>query len=123
MPEEKESGYVRSGRLFAALAVLHRLVSPDRKLLTPDGFPLKHNILDRVNDIKKDCSLDQLMALRVRGGTEWEAAAEMFRLVPDLLSPGRLPTETLNDTKLAEHRAGYDAQIAAFRDKYPNLLP
>ncbi|MEV6111153.1 hypothetical protein AB0L59_01220 [Streptomyces sp. NPDC052109] len=123
MPEDTESGYVRSGRLFAALAVLHYLVSSDRKPLDRGAYPSKDNILIRINRIKRDYSLDQLMALRNRGGQEWEAAAEIFRLIPGLLSPGRVPTEGLNDKSLAEHKAGYDAQMTDFREKFPKLLP
>jgi hypothetical protein len=123
MSEMGESGYTRSGRLFAALAVLRLLTSSDRELLAPDGFGVKDNVLDRVRRIKQHYSYEELTSLRKKGGKAWELASEIYRSVPGLLAAGPLPTDTFNEAKLAEHRAGYDTQLAEYRKNFADLLP
>ncbi|WP_330457966.1 hypothetical protein OIB37_14305 [Streptomyces sp. NBC_00820] len=121
MAEEKESAYVRSGRLFAALAVLQCLSSSDRGPATPDRFPAKHGAAERISDVQRDL-YEKLTKLRGREERHWEAAAEIFRSVADFLTPAPVPTHCFNAPQLAEHKAGYDAQMAAYREKYPGLL-
>ncbi|MFJ9734287.1 hypothetical protein ACIRUL_23560 [Streptomyces sp. NPDC101171] len=124
MPEENESGFKRSGRLFAALAVLRHLASADAELLGPDDCGPKDNVLDRIRRTKyyEHYSYGELVRLRGKGGQTWEAAKEVFRVVPDLLHPGVLPPGTFSDRDLAQHRAGYDAQMAEYRKKWPKLF-
>ncbi|MFG2883953.1 hypothetical protein ACGFYV_16930 [Streptomyces sp. NPDC048297] len=123
MPETGESGYTRSGRLFAALAVLHLLVSSDRTLPGPDDFKEKDSVSDRINVMKRDFSYDELTSVRKKGGQAWKLASEIFRSVPGFLDPGALPTNTFSPAQLAEHRAGYDAQLAEYRKDFADLLP
>lgn len=56
-------------------------------------------------------------------GRNWEAAAAAFRSVPDFLEKGNVPHGGLSPAAFAEFKAGYDAQISAFRDKFSHLLP
>ncbi|MEV6834321.1 hypothetical protein AB0N17_07350 [Streptomyces sp. NPDC051133] len=65
---------------------------------------------------------DDLTAACVRGGDHGKAAAATFRSIPSFLEQGRLPEKNFSLAKSADHRAGYDAQIAALREEFPKLL-
>jgi hypothetical protein len=121
MPEEKESGYVRSGRLFAALTVLRFAAGEDNELLTPDGYARKHHPQGRMDEVNADL-YRILTKARKRGGEHWKVAAAALRSIPDFLAEGIVPPGPMTNRALVEHKAGYDAQIAVFRDRFSKLL-
>ncbi|MEW2158481.1 hypothetical protein AB0950_24885 [Streptomyces sp. NPDC007189] len=122
MPEDKESAHSRSGRLFAALAALHFLAAPGRTLPGPDAFKPKDELPKRLQRLKQGM-YDDLVLARARGGAHWKAASEVFRSIPSFLDPGPLSPHTISLKESADHRAGYDAQLAALKKDFPGLLP
>ncbi|MGW7527049.1 hypothetical protein [Streptomyces sp. NPDC054783] len=121
MPEQKKGQLSQAGRLFAALAVLRLAAGKDTRLRTPEERPTGDHPQGRLNDVKRDL-YELLTTARDKGGEPWEAAAEAFRSVPGFLEGGNVPHGNLNDPGFAAFKAGYDAQIAEFRDKFPKLL-
>ncbi|MEV8560220.1 hypothetical protein AB0478_27935 [Streptomyces sp. NPDC051917] len=122
MPGQRESQLRQSGRLFAALAVLRLAAGADDKLRTLDGPDTKTHPRGRIGKAKWDL-YDLLVKARVNnGGKNWEAAATAFRSIPDFLEKGNVPHGGLSPAAFAEFKAGYDAQISAFRDKFSQLL-
>src|SRR5512147_3021955 len=102
----------QSGRLFAALAVLRFLARAERELLTPDTAPnAKDSPKQRIRRVKGDL-YDVLAAARLRGGEHWKAASSIFQSIPGFLTAGPIPPGNINAADLAEHRAGYEAQLA-----------
>ncbi|MER6075496.1 hypothetical protein ABT187_43340 [Streptomyces sp. NPDC001817] len=122
MPEDSESVHRRSGRLFAALAALHFLAAPGRRLPGPDAFKAKDELPRRLQGLKQGL-YDDLALARGRGGTHWKAASGIFRSIPSFLEPGQLSPHTISLTESADHRSGYEAQLAALREDFPGLLP
>ncbi|MFF9173846.1 hypothetical protein [Streptomyces sp. NPDC014793] len=122
MPQT-EGRLKQSGRLFAALAVLRLLARVDRELLTPDAAPnAKDSPEIRIRRVRGDLYEMLTAARRHCGGEHWKAASEMFRSIPGFLTAGPVPPGNINDDELAEHRAGYDAQLAEYRERFPGLL-
>ncbi|MEW2618829.1 hypothetical protein [Streptomyces sp. NPDC048106] len=119
MPDPKETPYTRSGRLYAALAVLRLTAGADTRLRTPDDHAPKTHPQGRIDTLLRRDLYDLLA--KSRTGNHWPAAAEAFRHVPDLLTEGPIPQGPMPEQGLAEHRAGYDAQLAGFREKFPDL--
>ncbi|MGW1910769.1 hypothetical protein ACWCQS_08570 [Streptomyces sp. NPDC002076] len=121
MSDQKKSQLGQSGRLFAALAVLRLAAGKDTRLRTPEDRPTGDHPQGRLNDVKRDL-YELLTTARDKGGERWEAAAEAFRSIPGFLEGGNVPHGNLNDPGFAAFKAGYDAQIAVFRDKFSGLL-
>lgn len=112
----------QAGRLFAALAVLRFLAREENELLTPDAAPNpKDSPTLRVNRVKGDL-YDVLAAVRVRGGEHWKAASAIFQSIPGFLTAGKVPPDNIGADGLAVLRAGYDAQVAEYREKFAALL-
>lgn len=120
MPEQNESPYTRSGRLFAALAVLRLAAGTDTTPATPDDHSPKDHPQGRIDRLAlKPAPYDLLT--RSRTGTHWPAAAEAFRRIPDFLDAGPAVTGPMTEKGLVEHKAGYEDQMALFREKFPDL--
>ncbi|MGW0205287.1 hypothetical protein ACWDZ8_05485 [Streptomyces sp. NPDC003233] len=110
MPEKKESGYARSGRLFAALTVLRFAAGEDNELLTPDGYARKHHPQGRIDEVNGDL-YRILTKARKRGGEHWIVSAAALRSIPDFLEEGIVPPGSMANRALVEHKAGYDASL------------
>jgi hypothetical protein len=108
--------------LFAALAVLRLAAGKDTRLRTPEDRRTEDHPQGRINDVKREL-YELLTAARGEGGERWKAASTAFRSIPDFLEGGNVPHGNLNEPGFAAFKAGYDAQISEFRDKFPELLP
>ncbi|MFE5404494.1 hypothetical protein ACFQ9Z_24720 [Streptomyces sp. NPDC056580] len=121
MPQT-EGQLTQSGRLFAALAVLRQLARPERELLTPDAAPNPKDSPEiRIGRVRVDL-YEALTKIRGRGGEHWKAASEIFQSIPGFLTAGPVPSDNINDGELARHRAGYEAQLAEYKEKWPQLF-
>ncbi|MEU2055226.1 hypothetical protein [Streptomyces bungoensis] len=121
MPEQTETAHKRSGRLFAALAVLHFLAERGRDLPSPDGFGVKDSLPDRTNGLRQQ-ACDNLDLARGRGGDHWKAASRTFQSIPSFMEQGSLPGKNMSPAESAQHRAGYEAQLAAVSEDFPELF-
>ncbi|TQK98880.1 hypothetical protein FB563_3928 [Streptomyces puniciscabiei] len=121
MSKQREGRLGQAGRLFAALAVLRLAAGEDTRLRTPEDRRPGDHPRGRINDVQRDL-YELLTTARDKGGEHWEAAAAAFRSIPDFLEGGNVPHGSLNDPEFAAFKAGYEAQIAVFRDKSPRLL-
>ncbi|WBO66188.1 hypothetical protein [Streptomyces camelliae] len=122
MPGESESQVRRSGRLFAAVAVLRFLADPGKRLPGADAFTGKDSPEQRINALKSN-PYEALLEARKQGGARWEAAVTVFRSIPGLLEQGPLPhTDTIGQDRLPDFIAGYDAQLAQLKEDFPTLL-
>ncbi|OIJ98654.1 hypothetical protein BIV25_11430 [Streptomyces sp. MUSC 14] len=109
--------------MFATVAVLRSLADPGEPLPGADAFTGKFFPEQRINDLKSS-PYDALLRARTRDDARWKAAAAVFRALPELLERGPLPpTGTLGDDRRPDFIAGYDAQLAALRKDFPDLLP
>ncbi|MFB7504569.1 hypothetical protein [Streptomyces broussonetiae] len=121
MPTENESQVRRWGRLFAAVAVLRSLADPAKPLPDAATFTDKFTPTQRIDRLESN-PYDALLRARKRGGAHWEAAAAVFRALPGLLEQGSLsPTGTLGQDRRPDFVAGYEAQLARFKEDLPIL--
>ncbi len=108
--------------MFAVVAVLRSLADPGQPLPGADAFTGKFVPAQRINDLRSN-PYDALLRARTRDDAHWKAAAAVFRSLPDLLEQGPLPpTGTLGDDRRPDFIAGYDAQLAQFKEDFPALL-
>ncbi|OIJ90518.1 hypothetical protein [Streptomyces monashensis] len=123
MPTVNESHVRRWGRLFATVAVLRSLADPGEPLPDADAFTGKFVPAQRIDDLKSN-PYDALLRARTRDDARWKAATAVFRSLPDLLERGPLPpTGTLGDDRRPDFVAGYEAQLAEFKEDFADLLP
>ncbi|MFC9928773.1 hypothetical protein [Streptomyces sp. NPDC127190] len=123
MPEKSESQVRRSGRLFAAVAVLRLLAKPEVRLPGPDAFQGKDSPAERIDALRSN-PYDALLRARERGGRHWEAATAVLLSIPELLKDGPLPySDCISRVELKDFTDGYDDQLAAYREKFAALLP
>ncbi|KOV59263.1 hypothetical protein [Streptomyces sp. MMG1121] len=122
MAQGTESQVRRWGRLFAALAVLRSLADPGKSLPGADAFAGKATAAQRIDALKSD-PYDALLKARKQGDARWKAAAAVFHSLPGLLEQGPLaPTGTLGKDRRPDFIAGYEAQLAQFKEAFPSLL-
>ncbi|KUN83076.1 hypothetical protein AQJ66_19435 [Streptomyces bungoensis] len=107
--------------MFAALAVLHFLAERGRDLPSPDGFGVKDSLPDRTNGLRQQ-ACDNLDLARGRGGDHWKAASRTFQSIPAFMEEGSLPGKNMSPAESAQHRAGYEAQLAAVSEDFPELF-
>ncbi|WP_037853049.1 hypothetical protein [Streptomyces sp. NRRL S-340] len=121
MAEQKPNEHHLSGRLLAALWTIRLLAgkagpAPRREDLVVKQRPL--HFLD-----KELASLSvHVLAAKCRGGGHWDAAAEVFREVPDLLPPQRVLADNMSPAEQRAFAAGYAEQRAAYAEKYGRLV-
>ncbi|WP_143684217.1 hypothetical protein [Streptomyces diastatochromogenes] len=121
MPDEKDSEFKRSGRLFAAVAVLRLLADPRGSLPGPEAFTGKDSPAERIDDLKSD-PYNALLEAHKRGGEYAKAATAVFRSIPDFLERGLIPSKTIGERPLADFTAGYEAQLAKYREDHKGVL-
>ncbi|SOD86413.1 hypothetical protein [Streptomyces sp. Ag109_G2-15] len=121
MPDEKDSEFKRSGRLFAAVAVLRLLADPRSSLPGPEAFTGKDSPARRINDLKSN-PYHALLKARKRGEEHTKAATAVFRSIPDFLERDPIPSDTIGERLLADFTAGYEAQLAKYREDHEGVL-
>ncbi|WP_030869372.1 hypothetical protein [Streptomyces sp. NRRL S-37] len=121
MADATPSDHTRSGRLLAALWTLRLLATPEGPPPEPGEF-LSKKVPEHLLDEELSRLADHLVRARNRGGAHWEAAVTVYRELPDLLPPSRLPHDTMSPREQAAFSAGYAERLAHDRKEFGELL-
>ncbi|WP_327315217.1 hypothetical protein [Streptomyces sp. NBC_01235] len=120
MPTETPNGHFTAGQLRAALWVLLRLAVPEAKAPDVKGFRGKKVPTRLLSDGLRTLMENFLLARR-RGGDGWKAAVEVFQEIPGFLQAD-LPGSTMGLGEETTFIAGYDKQLADYRERFGPLL-
>ncbi|WP_217254353.1 hypothetical protein [Streptomyces sp. AC602_WCS936] len=122
MPDQNESGHKLAGRLYATMRVLKFLTKPSgAKPVADEELKGQDSPSERVRDLELDLFKDLVAA--VQKGRHAKAAGEVFRAIPALVPRQSVAFDkNLGEHGLAEFNAGYRAQLAAFKEAFPELV-
>ncbi|MCZ9352910.1 hypothetical protein NGM36_24590 [Streptomyces mutabilis] len=122
MSEQNESGHKLAGRLYAAMRVLKFLTAPSGpKPVVEERLEGQDSPRKRIRALELDLFKDLVAA--VQNGRHAKAAGEVFRAVPALVPRQGVALEkNLGERALAEFNAGYRAQLAEFKQAFPELV-
>ncbi|MET9500889.1 hypothetical protein ABZY42_03965 [Streptomyces sp. NPDC006622] len=120
MPTETPNGHFTAGRLRAALWVLHRLATSEGQPPRQDVFRGKKVPAKLLADGLGSLMRNVLLARR-HGGDRWKAAVEVFHEIPDFLGAD-LPATTMGTREQMAFVAGYEKQLAEYRERFGALL-
>ncbi|OSP40535.1 hypothetical protein B7767_25750 [Streptomyces sp. 13-12-16] len=121
MADATPSDHTLSGRLLAALWTLRLLATSEGSPPEPGEF-LSKKVPAQLLDEELSRLSAHLVRARSRGGEHWEAAVTVYREVPDLLPPSRLPRDTMSPGEQAAFSAGYAERLAHDRKEFGKLL-
>ncbi|WP_093477474.1 MULTISPECIES: hypothetical protein [unclassified Streptomyces] len=122
MTGQDESRVRLAGRLFAAVTLLRYLAKaggeppPAVKDITGKTGPA-----ERIREVRPN-PYDCMRLARGRGEPYWGPAASLFDSLTGFLKHGPIPDATLDPPRQKEFAAGYAAQLADFRERFPGLL-
>ncbi|MFD4571332.1 hypothetical protein ACFWNK_21495 [Streptomyces sp. NPDC058417] len=114
------TGHFSAGRACAALWALGRLGAGEGQAPEGSGFRGKKVPVRLLREGLSGAGW-HLVRAKARGAERGKAAAEIFRALPDLLPP-RLPGSTMEPGEEDAFVAGYEQQLATYRDKFGALL-
>ncbi|MDN3251345.1 hypothetical protein [Streptomyces sp. MA25(2023)] len=122
MSEQNESGHKLAGRLYATMRVLKFLTAPSGpKPVAEERLEGQDSPRKRIRALELDLFKDLVAA--VQNGRHAKAAGEVFRAVPALVPRQGVALEkNLGERALAEFNAGYRAQLAEFKEAFPELV-
>ncbi|MFF9491650.1 hypothetical protein [Streptomyces flaveolus] len=121
MADATPSDHTRAGRLLAALWTLRLLATSKGSPPEPGEF-LSKKVPARLLDEELSHLATHLVRARSRGGERWKAAASVYRELPDLLPPSRLPRDTMSPGEQAAFSTGYAERLAHDRKEFGDLL-
>ncbi|MGC0377157.1 hypothetical protein [Streptomyces sp. SAI-229] len=121
MADATPSDHTLSGRLLAALWTLRLLATSKGSPPEPEEF-LSKEVPEHLLDEELSRLAAHLVRARSRGGEHWKAAVTVYRELPDLLPPSRLPRDTMSPGEQAAFSAGYAERLAHDRKEFGELL-
>lgn len=121
MPDQNESGHKLAGRLYATMRVLKFLTKPSGAKPVADELKGQDSPSERIRALELDLFKD--LVATVQKGRHTKAAGEVFRAIPALVPRQGVALEkNLGVHGLAEFNAGYRAQLADFKEAFPELV-
>ncbi|MER5749793.1 hypothetical protein [Streptomyces sp. NPDC002088] len=121
MPHETPNEHFMSGQLLAALWTLRLLVTPGAAAPERDEF-LAKKVPAQLLDKELPSLANHLILAKRRGSDRWKAAVEVFREIPGLLPPGRLPDDTMGPSEQRAFADGYTEQLTKYKEKWSQIL-
>ncbi|WP_086772057.1 hypothetical protein [Streptomyces bobili] len=120
MPTETPNGHFAAGQLRAALWVMHRLATSEGQPPEGDAFRGK-KVPTKLLAAGLGSLMRNFQLARRHGGDRWKAAVEVFHDIPDFLQ-AELPATTMGSGEQTAFIAGYEKQLAAYRERFGALL-
>ncbi|GGZ43042.1 MULTISPECIES: hypothetical protein [Streptomyces rochei group] len=122
MPDQNESGHRLAGRLYATMRVLKFLTKPSgARPVADERLSGQDSPSERIRALELDLFKD--LVATVQKGRHAKAAGEVFRAIPALVPRQSVAFEkNLGVHGLAEFNAGYRAQLAEFKETFPELV-